>query len=124
MVALVAHRAVHLRGQNDAFATAGDGFANHLFGLAPALPVGGVDEVDPGARRAASTMVVTSSWVVPPSLPKFIAPSTSELTCTPVRPRVRYCMTVFLHGILRKWSTAPILLYGTLFRLSSYCLRE
>src|SRR6516165_4720894 len=42
----------------------------------------------------------------------------------PVRPRVRYCMIVFLHSILRKWSTAPILLYGTMFRLSSCCVRK
>lgn len=47
--------------------------------------------------RAASTTAVASSWVVRPILPKFIAPSARELTCTPVRPKVRYCMTVFLH---------------------------
>lgn len=50
------------------------------------------------ASRAASTIAVASSWVVRPILPKFIAPSARELTCTPVRPKVRYCMSVFLHG--------------------------
>ncbi len=41
---------------------------------------------------AASMIAVTSSWVVRPMVPKFIAPRTSELTCTPVRPKVRYCI--------------------------------
>jgi len=45
------------------------------------------------SSSAAWTIAVASSWVVRPILPKFIAPSTSELTCTPVRPKVRYCMT-------------------------------
>ncbi len=39
-------------------------------------------------------MAVASSWVVRPILPKFIAPSARALTCTPVRPKVRYCMTL------------------------------
>ena len=41
-------------------------------------------------------MAVTSSWGVRPIAPKYIVPSASELACTPVRPKVRYCMTVFL----------------------------
>ncbi len=48
------------------------------------------------ASRAASTRAVASSWVVLPMAPKFIAPSARELTWTPVRPRVRYCMTCLL----------------------------
>jgi hypothetical protein len=48
---------------------------------------------------AASTIAVTSSWVVRPIAPKFIAPSARRLTCTPVRPRLRYCMVLLLrHG--------------------------
>ncbi len=47
MVVLVAHRTVHLRGQTDLFATACAIFANHLFALAPAIPIGGLDEIDP-----------------------------------------------------------------------------
>ena len=48
VVALVAHRHARLRGQHDVVAAAGDGLADHLFRLAVAVHVGGVDEVDPG----------------------------------------------------------------------------
>ena len=44
-------------------------------------------------------------------------------TMVNIAPRVRYCMTMFLHAIVRKWSVAPLLLYGTSFRLSSRCER-
>jgi hypothetical protein len=41
-------------------------------------------------------MAAASSWVVCPTAPKFIAPSASELTWTPVRPKVRVLHEMFL----------------------------
>ena len=69
------------------------------------------------ASRAASTMAVASSWVVRPIAPKFIAPSASVLTCTPVRPKVRYCMSRVLHWHDGSNGTCSAIRYGTVFRL-------
>jgi hypothetical protein len=46
-VAVVAHRQAGLGRQHDVVTAAGEGPADHLLGLAGAVRVGGVDEVDP-----------------------------------------------------------------------------
>ena len=51
-VGVVAHRAEELGGQDDVVApAAGERLADDLLGLALAVDVGGVDEVDPGVQR-------------------------------------------------------------------------
>jgi len=47
VVALVAHRQARFRGQHDVAAATGDGLADQLLGLAAAVHVGSIDEVDP-----------------------------------------------------------------------------
>lgn len=88
MVTLVVHRHPGLGGQHDVVAAARDGAADHFLRFAAAVHVRGVDEVDP-ASSAASTIAVASSWPVRPILPKFMAPSATVLTCTPVRHQAR-----------------------------------
>ena len=55
MVGAFAHREVHLGGQHDIVAAALERRADDLLGLATwlAVPVGGVDEVDPLVERGA-----------------------------------------------------------------------
>jgi hypothetical protein len=48
---LVTHRHARLGGEHDVVAPACDGLADHLFRLAGAVPVGGVDEVDSALER-------------------------------------------------------------------------
>src|SRR5689334_19880524 len=48
MVALVPHRHGRFGGEYQVVAATGDGLADHLLGLALAVHVGRVDQVDPG----------------------------------------------------------------------------
>src|SRR5213080_3582276 len=50
-VGVVAHRHVELRGEDNVVAAALEGLADDLLGLAGAIDVGGVDEVDAGVER-------------------------------------------------------------------------
>jgi hypothetical protein len=53
LVRIVAHRPVHLGGQDHVLApAAGQRLAHYLLRLAPRVHVGGVDEVDPRVERA------------------------------------------------------------------------
>ena len=114
VVALVAHRHERLGGEHDVVAPSGDGGADHLLGLAAAVHVGRIDQVDPGVEGGVDDGGDLAGLVWA-SAPKFIAPRTSELTCTPVRPKVRYCTVSPMMGsgaLLRS-------IYGALLRLAS-----
>jgi hypothetical protein len=51
LVGIIAHRQMHLGGQDDAVAAPFERLAHDLFGLAVGIRVGGVDEVDPRVQR-------------------------------------------------------------------------
>ena len=68
-----------------------EGLAQDLLGLAVAVDVGGVDEVDPGVHAPAEQIAWPSGTSIPPKpqpSPKVIVPRQSSLTRTPVRRRV------------------------------------
>ena len=109
--------------------------ADHLLGFAGGIPVGGVDEVDAGLERGIDDRggVVLSGAA---QRPKFIAPSDRVLTCTPVRPRVLYCMGC-LHAsdVASHASCGPVLpwcnrnggsfsRYGTMFRSAGHAWHD